>query len=190
MNLPGQAILSRAIPIDGATDDELESIVRQHARFVYQIAYMVLRNHHDAEDAAQETFIRVMRYRNRLSEVRDQRAWLARIAWRIALDRRKPATEIPLNEAAEAVLKLYSEGAEIEQIASDKQMMALLEQMIDSLPGKMREAVWLSLSGDMSLAEIGKVLRIPESSVRTRLFRARKMLRQKLSSLLGGKHAR
>jgi DNA-directed RNA polymerase specialized sigma24 family protein len=48
----------------------------------------------------------------------------------------------------------------------------------------------LSLNQELSNAEISKVLSIPESSVRTRLFRARQMLRQKLSSLLGGKDAK
>jgi DNA-directed RNA polymerase specialized sigma24 family protein len=48
----------------------------------------------------------------------------------------------------------------------------------------------LSLDQELTQAEIGRVLNIPESSVRTRLFRARQMLRQKLSSILEGKNAR
>ncbi len=190
MSVEWRAILNEASVMGGAAErelsHELEAIVRQHARFVYQIAYLLLRNHHDAEDATQETFVRVWRSRNRLPEVRDQRAWLARIAWRAALDRRKNAAEIPLDDAAEAVLKLYAAGESAEKIASDKQMAVLLGQMIASLPGKLRDPMLLSLSQELSNAEISKVLSIPESSVRTRLFRARQMLRQKLSSILGG----
>lgn len=190
MSVEWRAILNEASVMGEATErelsHELEAIVRQHARFVYQIAYLLLRNHHDAEDATQETFVRVWRHRNRLPEVRDQRAWLARIAWRVALDRRKNAAEIPLDDAAEAVLKLYAAGESAEKIASDKQMAVLLGQMIASLPGKLRDPMLLSLSQELSNAEISKVLSIPESSVRTRLFRARQMLRQKLSSILGG----
>jgi RNA polymerase sigma-70 factor (ECF subfamily) len=129
-----------------------------------------------------------MRYRRRLTVVTDQRAWLARIAWRVAIDRRKSAPEISLEEAAEAVLNLYASGEGVEQIASHNQMKALLGQMIASLPCKLREAVTLSLNEDLSQTEIGHVLGIPESSVRTRLFRARQLLRQKLASLLGGKY--
>lgn len=188
MNVEWQAIFGGASATDEAAgrelDRELEAIVRQHARFVYQIAYLALRNHHDAEDATQETFVRVCRHRNRLPEVRDQRAWLARIAWRVALDRRKNAAEIPLDDAAEAVLKLHAAGESAEKIASDNQMAALLGQMIASLPGKLRDPMLLSLSQELSNVEISKVLSIPESSVRTRLFRARQMLRQKLSSIL------
>ncbi len=190
MSVEMQAILSEVSMMDEAFDRELEAIVRQHARFVYQIAYFLLRNHHDAEDATQETFVRVWRNRKRLPEVRDQRAWLARIAWRVALDRRKKSAEVPFADAAEAVLKLYAAGESAEKIASDKQMAALLGQLIATLPGKLREPMLLSLNQELSQAEISRVLSIPESSVRTRLFRARQVLRQKLSSLLGGNDAK
>jgi RNA polymerase sigma-70 factor (ECF subfamily) len=189
MNLEWQAILGEASVVDDTRDHELEDVVRQHARLVYQIAYLLLRNHHDAEDATQETFVRVWRNRDRLSEVRDRRAWLARIAWRVALDRRKNVPEVSLADAAETVRNLYAAGESAEKIASDKQMAVLLGQMITSLPRKLRDPILLSLNEELSHAEISRALSIPESSVRTRLFRARQMLRQKLSSLLGRKDA-
>jgi RNA polymerase sigma-70 factor, ECF subfamily len=138
----------------------------------------------------QETFVRVLRYRRQLDEVQDTRAWLARIAWRVAVARKKNKAEVSLDEVAEVVLKLYAADAGVEQMASDKQMLVLLEQLIATLPKKLRETMVLSLDEDLSLGEISKILDIPESSVRTRLFRARQLLRQKLSSLLGGKNAR
>jgi RNA polymerase sigma-70 factor (ECF subfamily) len=194
MNVEWQAILSDASTMDDASDQELghelEALVRQHARFVYQVAYLLLRNHHDAEDSTQETFMRVWRYRKRLPEARDLKAWLARIAWRVALDRRKKAAEISLADAAEAVFKLYADGESAEKIAGAKQMAVLLDQLIATLPGKLRDPMLLSLDQELTQAEIGRVLNIPESSVRTRLFRARQMLRQKLSSILEGKNAR
>jgi RNA polymerase sigma-70 factor (ECF subfamily) len=194
MNVEWQAILSDASAMDDASDQELghelEAVVRQHARFVYQVAYLLLRNHHDAEDSTQETFMRVWRYRKRLPEARDLKAWLARIAWRVALDRRKNTAEISLADAAEAVFKLYAAGESAEKIAGAKQMAVLLDQLIATLPGKLRDPMLLSLDQELTQAEIGRVLNIPESSVRTRLFRARQMLRQKLSSILEGKNAR
>jgi len=194
MNVEWQAILSDASAMDEASDQELgrelEAVVRQHARFVYQIAYLLLRNHHDAEDATQETFMRIWRYRKRLPEALDLKAWLARVAWRAALDRRKNVAEISLADAAEAVFKLYAAGESAEKIAVDKQMAVLLDQLIATLPGKLRDPMLLSLDQELPQAEIGRVLNIPESSVRTRLFRARQMLRQKLSSILEGKNAR
>ena len=49
----------------------LESLVRDHSRLVYRIAYAVLRRHHDAEDATQETFLRVLRYSSKLADVEE-----------------------------------------------------------------------------------------------------------------------
>jgi RNA polymerase sigma-70 factor (ECF subfamily) len=62
--------------------------------------------------------------------------------------------------------------------------------LIATLPDKLRDPILLSLDQELTQAEISRVLKIPESSVRTRLFRARQMLRQKLSTILGGKNAR
>ena len=134
--------------------------------------------------------MRVWRYRNRLPEARDRKAWMARIAWRVALDRRKNPAEIPLADAAEAVFNLYAAGESAEKIAGDRQMAVLLDQLIATLPVKLRDPILLSLDQELTQAEISRVLKIPESSVRTRLFRARQMLRQKLSTILGGKNAR
>lgn len=190
MAVPGQAVLSEVFPIAEASGDELEAAVRAHARLVYRVAYSVLRNHHDAEDAVQETFLRVLRRRRNLSHVRDQRAWLARIAWRVALDRKKVVAGISLDQAAEAVFQLRAAGAGAEEIAAGNEMAALLNQMIASLPRGLREAVTLSTVEEMTSAEVAAVLGIPAASARTRLFRARQLLREKLSSVLEGRHAR
>ena len=94
--IEGRRLVAGEAILDGAnierdrvenTDAMLEGLVREHSRLVYRIAYSVLRRHHDAEDAAQETFIRVLRYRWKLADVRDAKTWLARIAWRVAVDR-------------------------------------------------------------------------------------------------------
>jgi RNA polymerase sigma-70 factor, ECF subfamily len=79
--LTGQVIVGDAMTLARAGEDQLEIAIREHSRLVYRLAYSVLRNHHDAEDATQETFIRVLRYRKQLEGVRDPRTWLARIAW-------------------------------------------------------------------------------------------------------------
>src|SRR3954469_24131439 len=95
----------------GTNEDAIEAAVREHARLVYRIAYSILRNHHDAEDATQETFVRVMRYRRKLEGVRDPKSWLARIAWRVAVERGKKRPEISLtdSETTEATVQLRSQ---------------------------------------------------------------------------------
>ena len=176
-----------------ATSHEVERAVRDHSRLVFQVAYSVLRNRDEAEDAAQETFLRLLRYQGKLEQARNPRAFLARIAWNVAIDRirkRKRLAEISLNEsdeetAAEPVRAMRSRGLSPEQLAAATEMQALIGRLIETLPRKLRDAFTLSTVEEMRSAEIAEILGIPEASVRTRLFRARGLLREKLSALLG-----
>src|SRR5512137_3034326 len=88
-----KALLSRTIP-EVSTAELVETAVREHARFVYQVAYAVLRHPQEAEDAVQETFIRVWKHARQLAGILNQRAWLARIAWRVARDRTRRRGEV------------------------------------------------------------------------------------------------
>jgi RNA polymerase sigma-70 factor (ECF subfamily) len=186
----GQAILGESVSTTEARRDELEATVREQARLVYRIAYSLLRNHHDAEDVAQETFLRFLRHRKRWAEIRDRRAWLATVAWRLALDRKRMPAEVALEDAAEVVRELRADGAPADEIAASRQMMWLLERLVTSLPRELREPLILSTTEELTSAEISRVLGIPEASVRTRLLRAREILREKLAALLEPKHAR
>src|SRR5436190_1441017 len=87
--LAGEISLSGIQTVEHSRDELLEALVREHSRLVYRVAYAVLRRHHDAEDATQETFMRVLRYSSKLATVENPKTWLARIAWRVALDRCK-----------------------------------------------------------------------------------------------------
>jgi DNA-directed RNA polymerase specialized sigma24 family protein len=72
----GQGTMLEAAALRQTQADQLELAVRRHARLVYRVAYSVLRNHHDAEDATQETFMRVLRYERKMTGIRDPRTWL------------------------------------------------------------------------------------------------------------------
>ena len=110
----GQVILSESVSTTEAGSEDLETTVREQARLVYKVAYSVLRNHHDAEDVAQETFLRFLRQRKRWAEIRDRRAWLATVAWRVALDWKRIPAEVTLEDAEEVVSKLRSNGAGVD----------------------------------------------------------------------------
>jgi len=190
-----EGVLSETFPITAASTDEMESVVRQHSRFVYAIAYSVLRNHHDAEDAAQETFVRFWRHRRRWRLIRNRRAWLARTAWRVALDARKKRhaqddSSVSLSESVEAISQLRAAGMPADEIAARGEMTALLDRLIDSLPEELRNPLALSLVEELTSPEIAAILGIPEGSVRQRMWQARQILKEKLSVLLEGKHGR
>jgi RNA polymerase sigma-70 factor (ECF subfamily) len=205
--LAGEAILSRAATIERSKNDRsesgrslvdrsmverrdelLEGLVRQHSRLVYRIAYAVLRRHHDAEDATQETFLRLLRYSSKLAAVEDPKTWLARIAWRVAVDRsrqRGRIPEIPLHDPEKPIDVASSESPADETVHST-QVGAVLEKMIAALPEKLRAPLILSTIEEMSPPEVAVTLGINEAAVRSRVFRARQILREKLAGRRGG----
>jgi len=185
--IPREAILETRAASAEAPLETMEMLVAQHTAMVFRIAYSILRNHHDAEDAVQECFLRVLKYRKRMGEVRNVKTWLARIAWTVALDRRTPQNLISLNDeaAGEPLLEnLQASGRAPDEQAAGEQLKKFLAQLIPSLPEDLRHPLELSTVQELNSSEIAEVLNIPESSVRTRLMRARQMLKEKLSALI------
>ncbi len=160
-----------------AEEATLAAMVSQYAGALYRVAFSVLRNASDAEDAVQEAFLRVLRHRDTLGEVRDQRVWLIRIVWNIVLDRKRRAKTRPeTDDVSELARVLPSSGLTAEQIASAAQHHAHVLGCIDKLPVKERQVLQLSAFEELSSVEIAQVLGITESSVRSRLFRARNLM--------------
>jgi len=183
-----QAILNEAATVvrspDRSQDAVLESLVREHSRLVYRIAYAALRSHHDAEDAAQETFLRVLRYSHKLATVENHKTWLARIAWRVAVDRsqqRGRRREIALHDPEKPGGEAASSELPADKAMQGSQVGQLLERMISSLPAKLRQPLILSTVEEMSPREVAATLGINEAAVRSRVFRARQILREKLA---------
>jgi len=164
-----------------AEEATLEALVSQYASALYRVAYSVLRNAADAEDAVQETFLRVLRHRDTLDEVRDQRVWLIRIVWNIVLDRkRRSKTRPETDDVDELARVLPSAGLSAEQFAAAAQHHAHVLSCVDKLPTKERQVLALSAFEELSSVEIAAVLGITESSVRSRLFRARNLMAEML----------
>jgi RNA polymerase sigma-70 factor, ECF subfamily len=165
-------------------DEVVEALVREHSRLVYRIAYAVLRRHHEAEDATQETFMRVLRYSARLDKVDDPKPWLARIAWRVAVDRSRQhgrERETPLEDPEKPPVEIASADAPADEALHGRQVSAALEKLIAALPAKLREPLILSTIEEMSPREVAAALGINEAAVRSRVFRARQILREKLT---------
>src|SRR6202142_918310 len=141
---------------DVAGEDALESAVREHARLVYRIAYSVLRNHHDAEDATQETFVRGLRYRQQLEGVRDRKTGLAQMARRVAVERRRKRPEIPIGEveAEAAVAQLRSQLVSADESVLGREMAGMLASLISALPAQLRDVVTLSAVQELGVAQL------------------------------------
>ncbi len=160
-----------------AKEDALAALVEQYASTLYRVAFSVLRNAADAEDAVQEAFLRVLRHRDSLEEVRDQRVWLVRIVWNIVLDRKRRAKTRPeTDDVSELARVLPATGLTAEDRAAASQHHTQVLVMVDKLPAKEREVLVLSAFEELSSVEIASILGITESSVRSRLFRARNLM--------------
>lgn len=164
-----------------AEETTLAALVGQYAGALYRVAFSVLRNPADAEDAVQEAFLRVLRHRHTLAEVRDHRVWLIRIVWNIVLDRKRRAKTRPeTDDVAELARVLPSTGLSAEELAAAAQHHARVLACVEQLPAKEREVLLLSAFEELSSVEISAVLGITESSVRSRLFRARNLMAELL----------
>jgi RNA polymerase sigma-70 factor (ECF subfamily) len=158
-------------------EEAFAALVSQYAATLYRVAFSVLRNASDAEDAVQEAFLRVLRHRDQLAEVRDQRVWLIRIVWNIVLDRKRRAKTRPeTDDVSELARVLPSDGMSAEARAAAAQHHAHVLACVEQLPAKEREVLMLSAFEELSGVEIASVLGITESSVRSRLFRARNLM--------------
>jgi RNA polymerase sigma-70 factor (ECF subfamily) len=158
-------------------EEAVEVLVDQYASTLYRVAFSIVRNASDAEDAVQETFLRVLRHKETLGEIRDHRVWLIRIVWNIVLDRKRRAKTRPeTDDVAELARVLPSHGMSAEQRAAATQHHAHVLACVEKLPAKEREVMMLSAFDELTSVEIAEVLGITESSVRSRLFRARNLM--------------
>jgi RNA polymerase sigma-70 factor (ECF subfamily) len=183
--LAGEAILDEAVIVTRRGDELLEDLVRQHSRLVYRIAYAALQSHADAEDATQETFLRVLRYSGKLASVENYPAWLARIAWRVAADRgrkRGRQQEIPLEDPAGSPREFPSSNSPADEEIHGAQVNYKLDRLIAALPEKLRQPLILSAMEEMSPRDVAGALGINEAAVRSRIFRARQILREKMAT--------
>jgi RNA polymerase sigma-70 factor (ECF subfamily) len=171
-------------PEDAASlDARFAALVSRQTRFVFRVAYSVLRNTHDAEDVVQETFLKLYRGR-RWQGIVDERAFLARTAWRMAVDR-LPKVQVEATDSGVA-----SRCDDPEQAAIHADWNAKMERLIEALPEELRLPLALSSVERMNSHEIAAVMGIPEGTVRTRMMRAREILKQKVTALMKGRHGR
>jgi RNA polymerase sigma-70 factor, ECF subfamily len=153
------------------------ALVAEYSTILYRVAYSVVRNAADAEDVVQETFLRVLRHIDKLDEVRDYRVWLVRITWNLVLDRKRRAKTRPQVDNFEEVTRvLPTEELSAERMAITAQRHAHILGLIETLPERERQVLLLSAIKQLSTVEIARVLETTESTIRSRLYRARHAL--------------
>lgn len=155
------------------------ALVREHSGLLFRVAYSVVRDRSEAEDVVQDAYVRVLQQQSKLAGVVEMRAWLVRIAWNLALDRKRRGRVMQMDpEFAEALT-----GRELpaDVALEERRRMERVLAVMDRLPKLEREALLLSAIEELSTREIAAVLGRTESSVRALLFRARTRLKTRLA---------
>jgi RNA polymerase sigma-70 factor (ECF subfamily) len=157
---------------------------------VYQISYRMVGNVHEAQDIAQEAFLRAYMNIETYDVDRKFSTWLFRIVTNLSIDRlRKKKPDYYLDQEVDGTigLTLSSQIAATDELPEDQVITYELQDWIQgeilNLPSKYRSAIILKYIEDLSLKEISDVLDLPIATVKTRIHRGREALRKRLSNV-------
>src|ERR1700675_1638204 len=156
---------------------EFEAQLAECGPLAYRVARGVLRNSADAEDVAQEALLRAYRLFERLRDRARFRAWLVRIAFRLAIDRVRSSKR---REVRETLWSQTSPRPSTEDLAVTSEFQAHLDGAMAELAEKHRLVLLLAAMQGHSLEEVAEMLSLPVGTVKSRLFFARKQLAEKL----------
>ncbi|MGA2218066.1 MAG: sigma-70 family RNA polymerase sigma factor [Terracidiphilus sp.] len=164
-------------------ETEIAALVETYSALLFRVAHSVLRSRAEAEDVVQDLFLRVIERRRSLPAIRDMRVWLVRIAWNLALDRRRRVRPEQFDESFAENLAASSVPAD--EMLDQTQRMRLVLRELERLPKGERHVLLLSANEELGTREIAEVLGRSDSAVRALLFRARTRLRERLEGRVG-----
>lgn len=189
---PAEAdLLHRAICGEEAA---IRSIIQANNRRLYRIARSIVRDDGEAEDVLQEAYLRAF---SALGEFRGESSlstWLTRIVFNEALQRQRRRIDRPIEQAglqhemqSQIIPFPYSGNRAVdpEHTVAQREIFRLLERAIDKLPEEFRTVLVARAIEGMSVAETGALLGIKPETVKTRLHRARRLLKQDLADHIG-----
>ncbi|MDP4163218.1 MAG: RNA polymerase sigma factor SigW [Bacillota bacterium] len=162
-------------------------IVEIYKDSLYQVCYRILGNRQEAEDAAQEAFIRAYVNINSFNIELKFSTWIFRIATNLCIDRirrKKPDFYLDAEVSGTQGLTMYSQIASEDPLTEARvesmELQDTIQKEILKLPEKYRIAIVLKYIEDLSLNEISEILDLPLGTVKTRIHRGRDLLRKQL----------
>ncbi len=165
-------------------------IVEIYKEKVFQLCYRMLGNRHEAEDMAQEAFVRAYVNIHTFNIKLKFSTWLYRIATNLCIDRirkKKPDYHLDAEVAGTEGLTMYSQIA-ADTVMPEEELESLelqdtVQKEILKLPEKYRTVIVLKYIEELSLKEISEILDLPIGTIKTRIHRGREALRKQLSNL-------
>lgn len=175
--------------------ESFEILMRRHNQRLYRIGCSILHQESEAEDVIQDAFVRAYEHLNQFAGEARFSTWLSRIAVNEALARKRrrhrcrdvgaSAPADPAHDKGDGLDQFPSAAPNPEENVAGSEHQQLLENAIRSLPEKYRVVVVMRDLQEMDVRETAFALAISEQNVKTRLHRARALLRRKLSANIG-----
>ncbi len=175
----------------GGSESAYAAIIRRHNRRLFRIARSILRNDAEAEDAVQDAYVQVFRNLHTLRDDSSLSTWLGRITANEALGRlrrRRPTVGLEILDATmEQGAGMIGDGGDLttddpERAAARQEVRGILEEAIDRLPLEFRSVFVACAVEQMSIEETAVCLGLPQNTVKTRYFRAKRRLRGMLGA--------
>jgi RNA polymerase sigma-70 factor (ECF subfamily) len=171
------------VTLDDGLEREFEARLAESATLAFRVAYAVLRHRQDAEDVAQEAMAQAYRNFAKLQDRRRFRSWLVRIAWRMALNRRRHDER---RQRRERAAPEPAPGPSAEDVVLSRQFRAHVWRAVDGLPDRLRSVVTLTVIEGHDLRSVADLLGVAEGTVKSRLNKARKILAERLRCVVSG----
>jgi RNA polymerase sigma-70 factor (ECF subfamily) len=167
---------------------DFEARLVESSTLAFRVAFGVLRHRQDAEDVAQEAFVKAYRSFNQLRDRDRFRAWLVRMTWRLAIDRqradrRRASRRVEHENASRPDPSGPGAQAAIDDMVA-RERAEHLWAAIDALPEKLRVVVVLANIEGHDIAGVARLLALPPGTVKSRLFLARQRLKEQLQWML------
>jgi RNA polymerase sigma-70 factor (ECF subfamily) len=180
------------VTVDEDLEREFETRLVESSTLAFRVAYGVLRQRQDAEDVAQEAFVKAYRSFRELRDRDRFRAWLVRMTWRLAIDRQRNDRRRAARDRSPEGLRHTTTAGHMTTAVAQGFSPAIVEDLearerasrlwaaIDALPEKLRVAIVLANIEEHDVAEVARLLDLPEGTVKSRLFLARQRLKELL----------
>lgn len=166
--------------------DALEELARLHFGSAYALLHRLVGNHEDAEDLAQECFVRAWSALRKGAAPRSFAAWIRTIALRLARDHHRVRVRRGIAGALEAEVSRVAAKAVADE-GSARELGDVVRRALERLPARLRETLFLRVLEGLDYDEVGRAVGVKPATARTRVMQARKLLLRWLGATLDGR---
>ncbi len=182
MNLDTKLLIEKSLAGDR---NAFKALIEANQRLVMHVVYKMVSNRSDVEDICQDVFVKV--YQNLTGFKHDSKlsTWIAKIAYNTTinyLEKKKVPLFDDLSPEEVTLDHLSGNGTAPDEFSEQGELSGILQDQIDHLPVQFRTILTLYHLDEMSYKEIGEIMDLPEGTVKSYLFRARKLLKDSLLS--------